>query len=105
MGEEDSDEFFEFLNRYSSRTFTDMETEYREETEKVQEKAEKVFSLKGKIKKVLSKITSNKKRIISHAQSLGSRRKGCSGGDIASSYQSCQRKYVKAKKSEKSNCK
>ena len=135
--EEDSDEFFEFLNRYSSRTFTDieneeeineklsslpssfqakwekggykmfsdLETEYREETEKVQEKAEKVFSLKGKIKKVLSKITSNKNRIISHAQSLGSRRRGCSGGDIASSYQSCQRKYVKAKKSEKSNCK
>ena len=25
--EEDSDEFFEFLNRYSSRTFTDIENE------------------------------------------------------------------------------
>ena len=134
--EEDSDEIFEFLDKFSSRTFADIEneeeineklsslpssfqdkweeggyktfsdlqTEYKEAAEKVQEKAEKTFTIKRKIKKVLSKITSNKNKIISHARDLGSRERGCSEEDIDSSYQRCQRKYVKAKKSRKSNC-
>jgi len=134
--EEDSDEIFEFLDKFSSRTiadieneeeinekltslpssfqdkweeggyktFSDLQTEYKEETEKVQEKAKKAFSIKRKIRKVLSKITSNKNRIIRHARDLGSRESGCSEEDIKSSYQRCQRKNVKAKKSRRSNC-
>lgn len=134
--EEDSDEIFEFLEKFSSRTiadieneeeineklsslpssfqdkweeggyktFSDLQTEYKEETERVQEKAEKAFSIKRKIKKVLSKINSNKNKIIRHARDLGSRKSGCSEEDIKSSYQRCQRKNVKAKKSRRSNC-
>jgi len=86
------------------KTFSDLQTEYKEETERVQEKAEKAFSIKRKIRKVLSKITSNKNRIIRHARDLGSRESGCSEEDIKSSYQRCQRKNVKAKKSRRSNC-
>ena len=133
--DEDGDELFDFLDQFSSRTFTDLENEeeinrklgslpisfqdkwkeggyrkfsdleaeFQEETERLEKKVENVFSLKRKPKKVLSKIRSSEKRIISYAQNFRDGQMNCSEGNIDNSLQSCRRKYAKAKKSGSAN--